>query len=122
MNVQEIRDRNMLLNERIANRLRERCGEPWADAWMSLVVTRGKRFGCIKLSKPSAKSDPSGAAGVLWEAWNHCRGQASAHRLGVGPASMSIGGAVLSCMFCKEPNASEAFSEAIDAILEVLKK
>lgn len=113
---ERIRERNMRHHANIAAKLAE-IGPQWSEAWQSLIVMRGKRYGLIRLQKPPHNwKGTNGRAGVLWEAWNHYRGQLSAHRLGVGPAAMSYGGAMCSLIFCNDETKADAFEVACDAI------
>ena len=112
----EIRARNMRHHENIAAKL-DAIGAQWGDAWRSLIVRRGKRYGCIRLQKPPHNwQGTNGRAGVMWEAWNHYRGQLSAYRLGVGPAAMSYGGAICSMWSVDDETKGDAFETAINAI------
>lgn len=116
-----IRERNMRHHGNIAAKLAE-IGPQWSEAWQSLIVTRGKRYGCIRLQKPPHNwKGTNGRAGVMWEAWHHYKGQLSAHRLGVGPAAMSVGGAMCSMMFCGDETKMAAFDTACDAIAAEFK-
>lgn len=116
-----IRDRNMAHHEAIKAKLAA-VDPVWADAWDMLIVKRGKRFGLIKATKPKYMQKLGPEAGLMWEAWNHCRGQIAAARLGVGPAAMSFGGAMVSSMFCRREDAAKAFETAIDAVIAQFRK
>lgn len=116
-----IREKNMATHARIKAKLAA-VDPVWADAWGMLVVTRGKRFGCMKTTKPKFMQKLGPEAGLLWEAWNHARGQMAAARLGVGPAYMSVGGAMISSMFCNRDDKAQAFEVAIDAIISEVRK
>lgn len=113
--MQAIRDRNMAIQRYIAAEIIKRMNgdQAWGEAWLRLVSERGRTYGLIKKAKPRGGDRK---AGLLWEAWNHYRGQASAHALGVGPANMSIMG--LMCSALGQANAMQAFEAAIDAITE----
>jgi len=118
---QAIRDRNMQAHRAIADRLEAAHGKRWADAWLSLVVSRGKRCGCLKLHKPGSRAH-NGRAAVLWEAWDHVRGQASAYSLGVGPACMSVHGLMYSLWACRDDDTQGAYETAVDAIVDIVLK
>lgn len=119
---EKIRARNMELHGLIADRL-ETVGPQWADAWRSLIVMRGKRYGCVRLNKPPHNwKETRGRAGMLWEIWRQYRGQLSAHRLGVGPAAMSMQGLVFSSWSVDDDTKPEAIEAAFDAIAEALRQ
>lgn len=116
-----IRDRNMATHDRIKTKLAE-IDPIWSEAWDMLIIKRGNKFGLIKKTKPKFMQKLGPEAGLLWEAWNHARGQISAARLGVGPAYMSVGGAMISSMFCNREDRAQAFEAAIDAIMAEVKR
>ena len=119
---EKIRARNMELHGLIADRL-ETVGLQWAEAWRSLIVTRGKRYGCVRLNKPPHNwRGTRGRAGMLWEVWRQYRGQLSARRLGVGPAAMSMGGLICSTWSVDDDTKQEALEVAIDAIAAAMRQ
>ena len=84
-------------------------------AWHDLLIKKGRSIGLPPKSKPPSRRDPDGRLGVLWEAWNHARGQHEAGRFGL-VAHMSYGGSMGSLMFCRVAGALEAYNAAGDAI------
>lgn len=80
----------------------------WRFAWFDMVAKSGRNIGLPPSRKPSSKRDPDGVQSVLWEAWNHARGDAEAGRFGL-IAHMSLHGAMASLMFCRAEYAREAF-------------
>lgn len=120
--IEEIRARNWAIQRYIASYIERELvrkheatpevAKEYADAWLDNVVTRGRSTGLVVKTKPRGGAPKQG---IMWEAWRHWRGQASAHSLGVGPAYMSIHGVMYSIM--GQPNGVAAFEAAIDGIM-----
>ena len=111
---QAIRDANMAAHKRICERLAV-VDQVWADAWLLNVCTRGKRFGCMKTTKPKFMQKLGPEAGLLWETWNIFRGERAAARFGLR-AGMSFGGLMMSSMSCNRTDGREAFDALMDAL------